>query len=71
MKNKKASKMHLYKFAKTYDGKYFITACGRYIKGRLIGGNWFLDDGRMTTDIDVVTCLQCKNRRVVKDENRK
>jgi len=66
MKNKKIHQYEPERISKSFDGTYFITACGRRIKGQLICGEWFMDYERMTTDKDAVTCLQCKNRRVLK-----
>ena len=67
MKNKKTHLYQLTRISKSFDAVYFIAACSRRIKGRLICGDWFLDEERMTTDKEKVTCLQCKKRKVFKE----
>jgi len=65
-------KIHLYKptttstVSSTSDGTYFVVICGRYFKGRCIAGEWFMDDTRMTTDKEKVTCWQCENQMELK-----
>ena len=67
MKNKKIHRYELTRTSESFDGTYFISTCGRRIKGLLICGDWFMDEERMTTDKEKVTCIQCKQRRVFKE----